>query len=76
MNGKDFRPHKRGDIREDGFVFQYYAVHPDTKKTYEHWLSPIAIERAKARKERWRKANADKARAARREWYRRKKETL
>jgi ABC-type sugar transport system ATPase subunit len=72
----DDRPLKRGDTREDGFIFQYYAVHPETKKVYAHWLSPIAIERAKARKAKWRLANADKARAARRDWYRRKKETL
>ena len=44
----DGRPFKKGDIREDGFIFKTYQKTKVTSKGYykELWLSPEAYQRA------------------------------
>jgi len=66
------KTHKRGDVREDGFIFQSYQTRGD--KTYERWLSPFAVETKKAQNTKWRLANKDKAYAAYKAWFEKNKD--
>jgi hypothetical protein len=45
---KDGRPFKKGDIREDGFIFKTYQKTKVTSKGFykELWLSPAAYQHA------------------------------
>lgn len=64
---------KRGDIREDGFIFQRYQYNADYDKHYPVWISPEAKRGEQERAKAWRLANHEKALKARRDWYRAKK---
>lgn len=49
LNEKTNQPFKRGDIREDGFVFYNYTARLKTNGFFiERWLSPKKSEKAKA----------------------------
>jgi hypothetical protein len=67
---------KRGEIREDGYVFQRYQFNGKYNKAYEVWMSPVALKVQRERQTRWRLANKEKALEAKRAWYRRQKEAL
>jgi len=66
------KTHTRGDVRDDGFIFQSYQTRGD--KTYERWLSPEAVETKKKQNAKWREANRDKAYASYAAWYQRNKD--
>jgi hypothetical protein len=68
------KQYKRGDVREDGYVFQRYQFNGTYNKAYEVWMSPLALKVERDRKTKWRLNNKEKALEARRAWYRKRKE--
>lgn len=59
--------HKRGDVREDGYIFQDYMTHANGK-TYPRWISPLSLKRKREKDKRWREANPDRCKEAVRNW--------
>jgi hypothetical protein len=68
--------HKRGDVREDGYIFRKYRKRTSKTtsevKILEEWASPAVYEREKEtackRAKDWQKANPEKAKARLRKW--------
>ena len=58
---------KRGDRRDDGYIYYGEKNHPNGK-TYQIWMSPMAHERQIERNKKWRTENHDQALKATREW--------
>lgn len=58
-------PLKRGDVRSDKFIFKYYYVlinkssGEESRKVYEKWLSPKALNNSKKRKVEQKKKRAN-----------------
>lgn len=67
------KKHKRGDVREDGYIFMRYIKHANGK-TYECWTSPLALNHARKRNAEWREANKERALQARRDWFQKNKD--
>lgn len=57
---------KRGDLREDGYVF--YGMKRVGEKTYQVFMSPLAHKKQLERVKKWRIENRDHALKATREW--------
>jgi Neuraminidase (sialidase) len=58
---------KRGDRRDDGYIFYCLKKHPNGK-TYNVFMSPLAHQMQIQRNKDWRTKNREKALKATREW--------
>jgi len=67
QTGKFF---KRGDLREDGFMFHHYRYDRPLKDEYltESWYSPAAFSQQNVGMAKCRERNREKARKTTREW--------
>lgn len=60
--------HKRGDTREDGYIFLRYQFNDETGKSYPVFISPFAYKAQLKRVSEWRAANKDKVAAYKAAW--------
>jgi hypothetical protein len=67
--------YRRGDVREDGYVFQRYKKHPNGK-TYPLFSSPLSLKRNAEASRKWRLENPDKVREAIAAWKAKNKDRV